>query len=91
MQYAFNVVGILVLIVMLCYQIWNFAKYRDTNGKQIRRIFFLLSTVALLVHEIRLLHGITTGVFLLIHICFLFFLFEQVRVHEFFNWLFRRK
>jgi hypothetical protein len=81
--------GIFVLSFMLCFQVWNFWKYRDTNGAQKKRIIFLVSTIALIVHEFRLLFEITTGMFLLIHIVFLFFLFDIVRVKEFFN-MFRK-
>lgn len=85
-SYLFNIFGILVLSVMLFYQFWNLAKYRDTNGAQKKRIAFLLSTAALIVHEFRLIHGITTGVFLLLHIVFLLLLFDMVRISAFINW-----
>lgn len=78
--------GIFLLSCMLCFQVWNLWRYKDTNGAQKKRIYFLISTIALIVHEFRLLYDITQGFFLLIHIVFLFFLFDIVRVSEFFNW-----
>ncbi len=87
MQYIFVLSGILILLGMLVFQVWNFVKYKDTNGHQRRRIFFLLSTLCLIVHEFRLLYGITTGIFLLLHIVFLFFLFDRARVDSFIKWV----
>lgn len=86
LAYLFNILGILVLISMLFFQVWNLAKYRDTNGAQKKRIAFLLSTLALIVHEIRLMLGVTTGAFLLAHIVLLLLLFDMVRVSAFVNW-----
>lgn len=84
--YFFNILGILVLVAMLFFQFWNLAKYRDTNGAQKKRIAFLLSTVVLIVHEFRLIWGVTTGLFLLLHIVFLLLLFDMVRISAFVNW-----
>ena len=84
---VFNVLGLLLLLCMLTFQIWNLVKYRDKNGARTKRIVFLASTLFLIVHEIRLLYGITTGAFLLGHILFLFLLFDMVRLKEFWQWI----
>jgi predicted ABC-type exoprotein transport system permease subunit len=90
LQHIFNILGLLILLGMLVFQVWNFVRYRDTNGAQKKRVIFLLSTVLLIVHEVRLILGVTTGLFLLGHIVFLFMLFDMVRISEFIKWI-RRK
>jgi O-antigen ligase len=81
------ILGLIALFAMLFFQVWNFVHYKDTNGYQRTRIFFLISTIALVVHEIRLSYGITTGFFLLIHIIFLVFLFDSGRITAFIKWV----
>jgi hypothetical protein len=83
----FIILGLMFLLSMLGFQAWNFIRYKDSNGAQKKRIWFLISTIALVIHEIRLAYGITTGLFLLIHIFFLFLLFDLVRVKEFIQWI----
>lgn len=75
-QYIFNILGILLLSAMLVFQVVNLVKYQDTDGAQNKRIAFLISTVCLIAHEARLITGVTTGIFLLAHIIFLFLLFD---------------
>ncbi len=84
--YIFNIIGLIVLTVMLGFQVWNLVKYRDTNGAHKKRIIFIASTVFVIVHEIRLMTGVTTGMFLFLHILALFFLFDMVRVSAFIDW-----
>jgi hypothetical protein len=74
------ILGLIALFAMLFFQVWNFVHYKDTNGYQRTRIFFLISTIALVIHEIRLSYGITTGFFLL-------FLFDSGRITAFIKWV----
>lgn len=87
LQYIFNIFGLLFLAGMLSFQAWNFWRYRDAKEAHRKRLFFLASTILLIVHEFRLMIGVTTGMFLLGHIVFLFLLFDMVRISAFINWI----
>lgn len=83
----FLILDSLLLMLMLTFQVWNFWKYRDTNGLAKKRIVFLISTIALIIHCIRLWMGVTTGAFLLLHIIALVFLFDITRLKSFWDWV----
>lgn len=71
-----NYIDLCILLFVLYLQIKNLLKYRATNGAQRTRIILLVSVICLVIHIIRLILGVTTGIFLLLHVVTWLILYE---------------
>lgn len=63
-----NWIDLVLLLFVLYLQIRNLVKYGASNGALKKRLIMMASIVFLIIHVIRLATGITTGLFLLMHV-----------------------
>lgn len=79
----FNWTDLILLLFVLFLQIRNMKQYGLKNGAGFKRIVMMLSVLFLVIHVVRLMFDITTGLFLLLHVITWVFIYD-IGVKEFF-------
>lgn len=75
-----NWIDLLLLLFVLHLQIRNLIKYKATNGALKKRIIMIASVLFLIVHVVRLLFDITTGLFLMLHVVTWLMLYDAINI-----------